>query len=121
MKIIIDRAAFEGVIKPGDVFILNEEPDGEGEDCRPIEELYWIRNADEIIGAIEMEFGIYLAEDYEFRKLNGVRKVGESCYKLELVCYDREEEKEEPYTLFLHRINSFGEMLVKAKEMFGVE
>jgi hypothetical protein len=121
MKISIDKACFEGIIKPGDVFILSQEPDGEGEDLRPIEELYWIRSAEEIAGALELEIGIYLAEEYEFRKLNGIRKTGENCYALDLVCYDREEKKENPYSLFLHRIHSFGEMLVKAKELFGVE
>jgi hypothetical protein len=121
MKITIDIGAFEGVIQPGDVFILNEEPDGEGEDLRPIEELYWIRSAEEVIGALEMEFGIYLAEDYEFRKFNGIRKTGENCYALDLVCYYREGKKEDPYPLFLHRVQSFGEMLVKAKELFNVE
>ena len=121
MKIAIETAAFEGVIKSGDVFILNQEPDGEGEDVRPIEELYWIRSAEEIVGALEMEIGIYLAEEYEFRKLNGVRKTGENCYALDLVCYDREGEKDVPYPLYLHRINSLGEMLVKVKELFEVE
>jgi hypothetical protein len=121
MKIAIDIAVFEEVIKPGEIFILNEACDGEGEDRRPIEELYWIRSAEEIIGAIEMEIGIYLAEYYEFRRLNGIRKVGEGCYELALVCYDRQEEKDQSYPLFLHRINSFGEMLAKAKELFDVE
>jgi len=63
MKITIDRTAFDGIIQPGDVFILSQEPDGEGEDLRPIEELYWIRNVEEIVGALELEIGIYMAED----------------------------------------------------------
>ena len=120
MKITTDKAFFDGVIGPGDIFILSEEPDGDC-DPGPIEQLYWIRSAEEIMGAIEMVIGIYMAEYYEFRKLNGVRKIAESCYKLDLVCYDRQEKKDEPYPLYLHRIDSFGEMLVKTKELFDVE
>ncbi len=119
MKIAIDKACFDGIIKPGEVFILSEEDVG-WPDLRAIEELYWIRGAEEIVGALEMEIGICLAEDYEFRKFNGVRKVNESCYELDLICYDREEEKEEPYPWYLHRIDSFGERLVKTKEIFGI-
>lgn len=120
MKIAIDKACFDGIIKPGEVFILSEEGDG-WPDLRAIDEIYWIRSAEEVVGALEMEIGIYLAEEYEFREFNGVRKVGDSCYELDLVCYDRQEEKDEPYPWYLHRIDSFGEMLVKAKELFGVE
>jgi hypothetical protein len=120
MKITIDTASFQGVIKPGEIFILSGQGDG-WSDLRPLEELYWIRSAEEIAGAIEMEIGIYLAELYEFRKFNGVRKISDSCYELELLCYDRQEVKDELYRLFLHRIDSFGEMLVKAKELFDVE
>jgi hypothetical protein len=120
MKIAIDKVCFEGIIKQGDLYILNGEGDISS-DPGPIEHLYWIGSVEEVVGAVEMEIGIYMGEVYEFRKFNGVCKIGESSYKLDLVCYDREEKRSVPYPLFLHRIGSLGEMFSKAKRLFDVE
>jgi hypothetical protein len=120
MKIAIDGAAFEGVIKPGELYILNERGDIQF-DPGPIEDLYWVRCDAEIAAAVEMEIGIYMGGVYEFRKFNGVCKVNDNCYKLDLVCYDLHQKEDRRHPLYLHRIDSFGEMLVKAKKLFGVE
>jgi hypothetical protein len=120
MNIPIDKACFEGIIKQGELYILNEQDDTNS-DPGPIEHLYWIGSVEEVVGAVEMEIGIYLSELYEFRKFNGVCKIGESSYKLDLVCYNRQEKKSVAYPLFLHRIGRVGEMFSKAKMLFDVE
>ena len=120
MKITIDKVCFERIIKHGDLYILNEQGDIRS-DPGPIEFLYWIGSVEEVVGAVEMEIGIYLSELYEFRKFNGVSKIGESSYKLDIVCYNRQEKRSVAFPLFLHRIGSLGEMFSKAKRLFDVE
>jgi hypothetical protein len=120
MKISIDKACFEGIIKPGELYILNAQGDKRF-NSGSIEDLYWIRCEAEIATAVEMEIGIYMSRVYEFREFNGVCKVNDNCYKLDLVCYDLHQKEDRQHPLYLHRINSFGEMLAKAKKLFGVE
>jgi hypothetical protein len=115
----IDPACLAGIIKPGEVYILNEEDSSEG-DPGPIEYLYTIRCTDEIAPAIEMEMDIVMAEYYEYKEFLGVKKECENCYRFTLLCYDKKEEKEIEYLIYLHRICAFEEMLVDTKESFGV-
>lgn len=115
----IDPAYFAGIIKPGEVYILTFEQDREG-DPGPIEYIYTIGCPDEIPPAIEMEMGIVLIDLYEYREFLGVKMESENCFRLMLLCYDKEEEKEIHYEFYLHRIHTFGEMLINIKLRFGV-
>lgn len=115
----INPAYFAGIIKPGEVYTLSFQGE-RGGDLGPIEFIYTIRSADEIPLAIEMEMDIILAELYEYKEFLGVKMESENCFQLMFLCFDKEKNTEIHYGFYLHRIHTFGEMLINIKLRFGV-
>jgi hypothetical protein len=70
----INLNLFEGVIVPGDTYLMLSERKALSE-SGPIENLYTIKCADEIRAAIELEVDIRLGERYEFWELLDVRSL----------------------------------------------
>jgi hypothetical protein len=119
MSKVLDVANFEGIIVPGDIYILTgcSNP---GMDAGPIKDLYTIRSIGQILSAIDMEMEIVLAEMYEYRRFLGVYKKNHQRCEITLLCYDKTLEKEVTYSLFLHRIQTFEENLCEVKRIFGI-
>jgi len=117
MNEVIKTIPTSGIVSPGEVYIFDERPD-RAHSPDPIKYLYVIKREEEILPALEMEFCIVLAGEYELRQFLGWRKISADCQECKLICYDKVEETEVDYFLYLHRIMTFEEKLARVKELF---
>jgi hypothetical protein len=115
----IDLNLFEGIIVPGETYLMVSERIALSE-SGPIENLYTIRSADEIAAAIKLEVDIRLAERYEYRELLEVRSLGDDRYILRLWCHDKKRKQGRPFCLFLLKIPGAWEMLRQTEERVGM-
>jgi hypothetical protein len=91
---------------PGDIYILDER-ESRCYDPGPIEYMITVRSVDEIMPAIKLHF--YIVE-YELRAFIGCAKLSDYSYELKMLSYDPDEGVKK-YSLFLHRIKTFNEIL----------
>jgi hypothetical protein len=112
----IDIKLFEGVIVPGETYLLLSEAYTHA-DAGPIEDLFTIRTMEDIVAAIE-GVGLIISERFEYRELLEVRRYDNDCSSLRLWCLDKKRKRKQnrPFYLFLHRIPGAGEMLSQVKE-----
>jgi hypothetical protein len=114
----INLNLFEGVIVPGETYLLRSERKSLFE-TGSIENLYTIRSIDEMEAAIELEVDTLLSERFEYREFLDVRSLDDGRYMLRLWCHDKKRKRGVPFYLFLHRIPGAVEMLRQAKERVG--
>jgi len=117
MNKIFKEASVAGIIEPGHLYIF-DDCSNRGFSPEPIEYLFSISEDKEILQALDMEFCIVLAEDYEVRDFLGVRKINRNCHEFKVLCYEKKEQREVRLRLYLHRIQSFRECLSKTKRLF---
>jgi hypothetical protein len=112
----IDIKLFEGVIVPGETYLLLSEAHSHS-DAGPIEDLFTIRTTEDIVAAIE-GVDLIISERFEYKELLEVRKYDNDCCALRLWCHDKKRKRKQnrPFYLFLHRIPGAGEMLNQVKE-----
>jgi hypothetical protein len=110
----IDIKLFEGVIVPGETYLLLSEAHSHS-DAGPIEDLFTIRTMEDIVTAIE-GVDLIITERFEYRELLEVRNRNNDRCTLRLWCHDKKIKKNRPLYLFLHRIPDAGEMLNQVKE-----
>jgi hypothetical protein len=111
----INLSLFQGVIVPGETYLLRSERKSLFE-TGSIENLYTIRSVDEMEAAIELEVDTRLPERFEYREFLEVRSLDDGRYMLRLWCHDKKRKRGVPFYLFLHRIPGAGEMLRRTKE-----
>jgi hypothetical protein len=117
MNHLLKEISVAGIIKPGEIYVINETPD-RGWDGRPIEYLYTITCAEEIRPALEMEMAI-LAECYEIRRFLGQVNMSNDCHRFILLCSEKSKNREIEYSFYLHRLWSFQQKLASVKEIYG--
>jgi hypothetical protein len=106
-----------GIINPGDLYIIFEEPN-RGGDPGPIDFIYAIRKDEDILPALDMEMCMMMAESYELIRFEGVTRISSDCHEFKMFVYDKEDDEEREWSLYLHRIVTFEEKLQAAKELF---
>ncbi|MDO6431542.1 hypothetical protein Q4E93_13135 [Flavitalea sp. BT771] len=119
MNKIFDGVSVAGLINPGHLYILDASGNREGFP-KSIAYMYCIREEKEILPALDMEFSIILAEEYELKKFLGIRKISNDCYVFEVLCYEKQLKEKFKRLLYLHRIQSFEEYLAKMKKLYKV-
>jgi hypothetical protein len=115
MHQVLENISLSGIIAPGDVYILSAEK-YQGWDPGPIDEMYILTHDEDLLPAFEMELCIFLADLYEPRKLIKWGEILDGCYEFRFLCYDKTDEKEIGYSLFLHRLPTFSEKLACVKK-----
>jgi len=112
----IDIKLFEGVIVPGEIYLLLSEAHCHS-DAGPVEDLFTIRTTEDIVAAIE-GVDLIIAERFEYRELLEVRRFDNDRCVLRLWCYDKKRKRKQnrPFYLFLYRIPGTGEMLNQVNE-----
>lgn len=109
MNKAFDGVSLSGVAKPGQAYIWADDPNRDRYPD-PIRYLYAMRTDEEILQAIELEM-ILLDDIHEVRKFLGHRRISDDCYQFNLICYDKEDDCEIIFSLYLHRLTSFQEKL----------
>jgi hypothetical protein len=115
----IDLRLFEGVIIPGETYLLHIERES-WLDAGPIENLYTVRSAEDLEAAFELEVDTLLGQQFEYREFLEVRSLENGRYMLRLWCHVKREKRGAPFHFFLHRIPGAPEMLRRAKERSGL-
>jgi|HubBroStandDraft_2_1064218.scaffolds.fasta_scaffold20217_3 hypothetical protein len=110
----IDITLFEGVIIPGETYLLLSEAHSHS-DAGPIEDLFTIRTTGDIVAAIE-ELDLIITERFEYRELLEVRNRDNDRCVLRVWCHDKKRKLNRPLYLFLHRIPGAGERLNQVKK-----
>ena len=117
MNNVFKDLSFDEFIIPGQIYCLIEESCRETK-LEPLSFFYTIRSGPEVVAALETLFGIVMAENYEARAFQGIKKCSTDCYKLNILCYEKCEGKEEDYLLYLHRIETFDEYRSSVQKLF---
>jgi hypothetical protein len=118
MNKIFEGVSVAGIIKRGHAYIFDDCVN-RGYDAGPIEYLYVIREEEEILPALDMEYFIFMAEFCEITQFIGIRKIDEDCHEFELLGYNKGElEEEVKFTFYLHRLKTFEEHLSEVKDLF---
>lgn len=122
MNKVFDGVKFNGVVKPGETYILTEADPY----LNSIYELYTIRTDEEFLAAVDMimvlicNLGIELLEYVGIEK---IRKKGhdEETYEIRLQCRDNFDGKLYIERLVLERLHTFPEEAQRLKEYFPLE
>jgi hypothetical protein len=110
----IDIKLFEGVIVPGQTYLLLSEAHSHS-DAGPIEDLFTIRTVEDVVTAIE-GLDRLISERFEYRELLEVKSRDDDRCVLRVWCHDRKRKQNRPLYLFLHRIPGVTEMMNQSKE-----
>jgi hypothetical protein len=113
-KKLIDIKLFEGMIVPGETYLLLSEAHSHS-DAGPIEDLFTIRTVEDIVTAME-GLDCLISERFEYRELLEVKSRDDDRCVLRVWCHDRKRKQNRPLYLFLHRIPGVAEMMNQAKE-----
>jgi hypothetical protein len=119
MNKAFDGVSISGVAKSGQAYIWSDHADRD-RFPDPIRYLYAMRTDDEILLAIELEMTL-LDDIHEVRKFLGHRRISDDCYQFNLICYDKEDDREIEFSLYLHRLMSFQEKLRGELDMHYID
>lgn len=114
MHPILQNIHITGIIAPGDTYIFSAEKEA-GWDPGPLDQLYVLTRDEDIVPALEMELCLILGNCYELRRFIRCAQILDGCYEFRFQCFDKEEERETTYSLFLYRLASFREKLAWAQ------
>lgn len=113
----IDITLFDGVIVPGETYLLSSEAHSHL-DAGPIEDLIAVTTVGDLVTAIEgLDLLIY--DRFEYRELLDVKiRVKDRC-TMRVWCHDKKRKINRPFYLFLHRIPKVTEMISQVKDRAG--
>jgi len=117
MNKVFNKVSIEGIVEPGQLYIFDGCRD-RGSYLEPIEYLFCVKENNEILLALDMEYSIVLAETCELIEFIGFRKVNRNCHEFKFLGYEKDTGKKAKRTLYLHRILPFNEYLTKMKRLF---
>jgi hypothetical protein len=120
MNSLLKDIPVSGIIEQGQCYVLDEF-EGSMFLIEPIDCLYVITSEQEIVRALDMTMCIIFEEAYEVRAFLGCLKISRDCHQFKMRCFDKQEDTEIDYSLYLHRIRSFEEELARVTELFGEE
>lgn len=110
----IDITLFDGVIVPGETYLLSSEAHSHL-DAGPIEDLLVVTTIEDLVTAIE-GLDLLIFDRFEYRELLEVKvRVKDRC-TLRVWCHDKKRKINRPFYLFLHRIPRVGEIISQVKE-----
>ena len=89
MSEALDRITVSGLIKPGDTYIIMKADQEEPE----LTFLQAVRDGSELIAALSIVVHILYGKKLEMRRILGVKTLIGGKYLLQLLCYDKKEEK----------------------------
>ena len=116
MHPLLENISLPGIIAPGDTYIITAEKE-QGWDPGPVDYMYVLTNDQEILPALDMELCIILADSYKLRRFVKWAEILDGVYEFRFICLDKETGVEVAYSLFLHRLRSFPEMLAFVKDL----
>lgn len=117
MRQLFAGVSVAGILLPGEAYILVEERN-EGMEPGSINSLYLIRTDNELLEALEFEYGTFYSEIFQLRKFLGWKKITADCCEFRSLCYDVEDRRNRVNKLYLHRIKSFKESKRELMEHF---
>lgn len=117
MHKIFEDVSVTGIIMPGHLYII-EECSNRGFPADLIDYLYLISEEKHIMRAMDMEFKIICEDEYELVKFLGIRKRNQNCHEFKVLCCSIKEKKKITKSMYLHRIESFEERLIRTNKIF---
>jgi hypothetical protein len=100
----------EGIVQPGQSYILLEHPENLI-DVRPLYDTYTITSAEELLLALDMEISIPLELFYDVKQCVASSKISADCHEFQFTAYDKGDETDCTFSLYLVRIKTFAEHL----------
>lgn len=119
MNKAFDGVSVSGVAQPGQAYIWAEVSD-RGMCSDPIMYLYIMKTNEEILQGIDLEMTV-LDDIHEVKQFLGHTRISDDCYQFSLVCYDKEDDREIIFSLYLHRLISFQEKLKDKMDMQHID
>jgi hypothetical protein len=117
MSGVFDRIAIAGVIKPGETYVIIKE-DKESEE---VTFFHAICDEEGLIAALHLNLHILYGKKLEMRRILGVKSLVKDRHIIQLLCFDKNEEKGITLEFILVRLLPVGELFARVMGTLGLE